>query len=62
MKLDFLNRKVSWVALLVAALIVIPSVQQYCLIRAHRNERAADDKMMQLGLENSALKLSLEGK
>ena len=60
MKLKILNRSANGLIILSAAFLI--GALAHRLVLAERNERAADEKLMKLSLENSALKLSLEGK
>ncbi len=57
-KLELLNQKVSWTALLVAALMVIPSAQQHRLNLAKKAEHSADTELARATLELSALRLA----
>jgi nitrogen fixation protein FixH len=62
MNIESINRKVSWSALLLAALIIIPAAQQHRINIAKRNEQAAATMLMRYTLENSALRMRLEGR
>lgn len=62
MNWKLLDRKVSWTALLMAALIIIPAAQQHRINIAKRNEQAASKMLMRYALENSALRMRIEGR
>lgn len=61
-KMEWLNRKVSWTALLGAALLVIIPAYHHrvaCLVRSEAN---LNQSLARYALENSALRLALKAR